>query len=68
MATVQSKTDVMDKRYDTVTGIFIPDYVIEGIKGFISDHPDETGFACSIGMTAVGIVGSILFGRRVFAH
>ena len=58
----------MKDRYDTVTGNDIADYVFDGIKRAIAAHPDEAGFAFSIGLTVFGIVGSILYGRRVFTH
>lgn len=58
----------MKDRYDTVTGNDITDYAFDCIKRAIADHPDEVGFAFSIGVTAFWIVESILYGRRVFNH
>ena len=58
----------MKDRYDTVTGNEIADYAFGRITDAIAAHPDEAAFALSIGVTAFGIVESILYGRRVFTH
>ena len=66
--TVQNSAEVVANINNTVTGNDIANYVFEGIKSFISEYPNETGLTCSVGMTAVGLLGSFLFGRRVFLH